>query len=60
MLVRPVAPDHESATVPAVRLDREFETVDGLRGMPLTVVKVDIPGRGHRAPPARPRVRSGP
>jgi hypothetical protein len=32
-----------------VRLDREFETVDGLRGMPLTVVKVDIPGRGHRA-----------
>jgi FkbM family methyltransferase len=38
-----------AATVPAVRLDREFEAVEGLRGMPLTVVKVDIPGRGHRA-----------
>lgn len=51
VLVRPVAPDAggELVTVPAVRLDREFETVDGLRGMPLTVVKVDIPGRGHRA-----------
>lgn len=53
VLVRPVAPDSdappEGGTVPAVRLDREFESVDGLRGMPLTVVKVDIPGRGHRA-----------
>ncbi len=57
VLVRPmpaelVGPDGEplvAATVPAVRLDREFEAVDGLRGMPLTVVKVDIPGRGHRA-----------
>jgi FkbM family methyltransferase len=51
VLVRPMPPDAdgELATVPAVRLDREFETVDGLRGMPLTVVKVDIPGRGHRA-----------
>jgi FkbM family methyltransferase len=36
-------------TVPSVRLDKEFEGVDGLRGMPLSVVKVDIPGRGHRA-----------
>lgn len=41
--------DVEHPTVPAVRLDKEFESVDGLRGMPLTVVKVDIPGRGHRA-----------
>ncbi|HKN99616.1 MAG TPA: FkbM family methyltransferase, partial [Pseudonocardiaceae bacterium] len=41
--------DTEQATVPAVRLDKEFESVDGLRGMPLTVVKVDVPGRGHRA-----------
>jgi FkbM family methyltransferase len=51
VLVRPVPPDSssESLTVPAVRLDREFESVEGLRGMPLTVVKVDIPGRGHRA-----------
>lgn len=38
-----------AGTVPAVRLDREFEAVDGLRGMPLSVVKVDIAGRGHRA-----------
>jgi len=38
-----------AATVPAVRLDREFEAVEGLRGMPLSVVKVDIAGRGHRA-----------
>jgi FkbM family methyltransferase len=58
VLVRPVppadpgsAPDAVPAptTVPSVRLDREFETVDGLRGMPLSVVKADIPGRGHRA-----------
>lgn len=45
----PLEAPPSGATVPAVRLDREFETVDGLRGMPLTVVKVDIPGRGHRA-----------
>jgi FkbM family methyltransferase len=38
-----------SETVPSVRLDREFERVEALRGMPLSVVKVDIPGRGHRA-----------
>jgi hypothetical protein len=57
VLVRPMPTDPPTsdhlppagATVPAVRLDREFEAVDGLRGMPLTVVKVDIPGRGHRA-----------
>jgi FkbM family methyltransferase len=52
VVVAPVPDDPEGTdrpTVPAVRLDREFETVDGLRGMPLTVVKVDIPGRGHRA-----------
>jgi FkbM family methyltransferase len=48
VLVRPVT-DPTQETVPAVRLDREFEAVDGLRGMPLTVVKADIPGRGHRA-----------
>lgn len=36
-------------SVPAVRLDKEFELVENLRGMPLTVVRVDLPGRGHRA-----------
>lgn len=40
----PVAP-----TVPAVRLDKELESVATLQGMPLSVVKVDAPGRGHRA-----------
>jgi FkbM family methyltransferase len=55
VLVRPIVPGAAESdagapvTVPSVRLDREFENVDGLRGMPLTVVKVDIPGRGHRA-----------
>ncbi|HEX3778995.1 MAG TPA: FkbM family methyltransferase [Pseudonocardiaceae bacterium] len=36
-------------SVPAVRLDRELEAVTALQGMPLSVVKVDAPGRGHRA-----------
>ncbi|HEY1570739.1 MAG TPA: FkbM family methyltransferase [Pseudonocardiaceae bacterium] len=52
VLVSPLADDPgdaEPVTVPSVRLDKEFESVDGLRGMPLTVVKVDIAGRGHRA-----------
>ena len=55
VLVRPLPPGDPGstepgpATVPAVRLDREFESVEALRGMPLSVVKVDIPGRGHRA-----------
>ncbi|HEY3751799.1 MAG TPA: FkbM family methyltransferase [Pseudonocardiaceae bacterium] len=55
VLVRPLPPGDPGstepgpATVPAVRLDREFESVETLRGMPLSVVKVDIPGRGHRA-----------
>lgn len=61
LLVRPVSttPDGMAAdqeptapaapTVPAVRLDREFERIESLKGMPLSVVKIDIPGRGHRA-----------
>jgi FkbM family methyltransferase len=36
-------------SVKAVRLDRELEAVTALQGMPLSVVKVDAPGRGHRA-----------
>jgi FkbM family methyltransferase len=58
--VRPVTeppPDPESAepavpappTVPSVRLDREIDELEALRGMPLSVVKVDAPGSGHRA-----------
>lgn len=39
----------EESTVRAVRLDREIEQLTSLNGMPLTVVKVDVPGRGHRA-----------
>ncbi len=38
-------PDPDTPTVPAVRLDKELES----QGMPLSVVKVDAPGRGHRA-----------
>lgn len=52
VLVRPMpadSADPPAVTVPAVRLDREFDAVEGLRGMPLSVVKVDISGRGHRA-----------
>jgi FkbM family methyltransferase len=43
------AEDEAAATVRAVRLDREIEQMTSLNGMPLTVVKVDVPGRGHRA-----------
>lgn len=48
VVVRPAAED-EAVTVPSVRLDKELEGVESLRGMPLSVVKVDLPGRGHRA-----------
>jgi FkbM family methyltransferase len=51
--VRPITMSDDApsgdATVPCVRLDRELERTDGLRSMPLSVVKVDVPGRGHRA-----------
>lgn len=41
--------DSPALSVPAVRLDREFEENPSLRGLRLSVVKVDTPGRGHRA-----------
>jgi FkbM family methyltransferase len=45
----PDAPEPEPPTVASVRLDKELESVTALQGMPLSVVKVDAPGRGHRA-----------
>ncbi|KAA2246011.1 glycosyltransferase [Solihabitans fulvus] len=36
-------------TVRGNRLDRELEDVPALQGMRLSVVRVDAPGRGHRA-----------
>jgi FkbM family methyltransferase len=48
VIVKP-AGEGDTVTVPAVRLDKELESVESLRGMPLSVVKVDLPGRGHRA-----------
>ncbi|WNV82554.1 FkbM family methyltransferase [Umezawaea sp. Da 62-37] len=49
-----VAPLEEDAPgevtrVRAVRLDKELEEMPQLRGMKLSVVRVDAPGRGHRA-----------
>jgi FkbM family methyltransferase len=58
VLVRPDATAGEPSTdpasppaltVPAVRLDKEFEGMPALQGARLSVVKVDTPGRGHRA-----------
>ena len=48
VLVRPTA-EQQEPTVPAVRLDKELEAMPGLAGLKLSVVKVDTPGRGHRA-----------
>ncbi|HWC81437.1 MAG TPA: FkbM family methyltransferase [Pseudonocardiaceae bacterium] len=42
-------PGSAPGTVSAVRLDKEFENISGLDGLRLSVVKVDTPGRGHRA-----------
>ncbi|GDY33763.1 hypothetical protein GTS_53960 [Gandjariella thermophila] len=36
-------------TVRAIRLDREIEGIASLQGLHLSVVRVDVPGRGHRA-----------
>ncbi|WP_211304225.1 FkbM family methyltransferase [Umezawaea tangerina] len=49
-----VAPLEEDAPaevtrVRAVRLDKELEEMPQLHGMKLSVVRVDAPGRGHRA-----------
>ncbi|WP_152552182.1 FkbM family methyltransferase [Actinokineospora spheciospongiae] len=35
--------------VAGVRLDRELDALEAARGQRLSVVKVDVPGRGHRA-----------
>ncbi|WP_434450330.1 FkbM family methyltransferase [Lentzea sp. E54] len=42
------APD-DVARVRAVRLDKELEEIALVQGMKLSVVRVDTPGRGHRA-----------
>ncbi|GLW92532.1 FkbM family methyltransferase [Actinokineospora globicatena] len=45
-----VTTDTQSGSaVPAVRLDRELDAIEATKGQRLTVVKVDIPGLGHRA-----------
>ncbi|MET9632856.1 FkbM family methyltransferase [Lentzea sp. NPDC006480] len=49
--VSPLAPDAsaEVARVKSVRLDKELEGIALAQGMKLSVVRVDTPGRGHRA-----------
>lgn len=49
--VEPVAEDApaEVTRVRATRLDKELEEMPELHGMSLSVVRVDAPGRGHRA-----------
>ncbi|MFE2751406.1 FkbM family methyltransferase [Actinosynnema sp. NPDC059335] len=39
----------DTARVRATRLDKELEAVPSLQGRKLSVVRVDAPGRGHRA-----------
>ncbi|MBB5956058.1 FkbM family methyltransferase [Saccharothrix tamanrassetensis] len=45
----PVDAPEGTAKVRAARLDKELEAVPALHGMKLSVVRVDAPGRGHRA-----------
>ncbi|GAA1306633.1 FkbM family methyltransferase [Saccharothrix xinjiangensis] len=49
--VAPVPEDapEDVAKVRATRLDKELEAVPDLQGRKLSVVRVDAPGRGHRA-----------
>lgn len=49
--VAPLAPDapEDTPRVRSARLDKELEAVPALQGMNLSVVRVDAPGRGHRA-----------
>ncbi|WP_143091452.1 FkbM family methyltransferase [Lentzea albida] len=49
--VAPLAEDagENVARVPAVRLDKALEDIALVQGMKLSVVRVDTPGRGHRA-----------
>lgn len=41
--------DDAGLLVPGVRLDQAIEADEQLRGLRVSVVKVDVPGRGHRA-----------
>ncbi|WP_433268861.1 FkbM family methyltransferase [Actinosynnema sp. CS-041913] len=45
----PADAPEDTAKVRAARLDKELEAVPALHGMKLSVVRVDAPGRGHRA-----------
>lgn len=49
--VAPLAADagEDVARVRSVRLDKELEEIALVQGMKLSVVRVDTPGRGHRA-----------
>lgn len=49
--VSPLAADagEDVARVKSVRLDKELEEISLVQGMKLSVVRVDTPGRGHRA-----------
>ncbi|HEX7303313.1 FkbM family methyltransferase [Lentzea sp.] len=49
--VSPLAPDapENAPKVRSVRLDKELEDIALVQGMKLSVVRVDTPGRGHRA-----------
>ncbi|MCP2249620.1 methyltransferase, FkbM family [Lentzea aerocolonigenes] len=49
--VSPLAADagEDVARVRSVRLDKELEEIALVQGMKLSVVRVDTPGRGHRA-----------
>lgn len=49
--VSPLAEDagEDVARVRSVRLDKELEEIALVQGMKLSVVRVDTPGRGHRA-----------
>lgn len=54
LVVMPLSEASEDAVsdvpkVRATRLDRELEQIASLQGMHLSVVRVDAPGRGHRA-----------
>ncbi len=45
----PADAPEDAAKVRSARLDKELEAVPALHGMKLSVVRVDAPGRGHRA-----------
>ncbi len=45
----PADAGEDVARVKSVRLDKELEDIELAKGMKLSVVRVDTPGRGHRA-----------